>query len=182
MIYYLSSQETKASAFALKAPVQFQGLAALHNKAITVTAPDGKSTVLNPQIHGGYAEAAYTATDKPGLYRVSADPGFSHSGGFGVNLDVAKESILDMLPPDQLTSAARAGLVRFIDAPGRSVVEEIKRSREGEELWPLLLKLALLVFLVESLFANLSARARRAGGFKMPLFEVLKQRNPGVEQ
>lgn len=182
MIYYLSSQDTTASAFRLKQPVKFQALAAQYKKAITVTGPDGKRVVLRPQIRRGYAEAVYTATEKPGLYHVSADGAFSHSGGFGVNLDVGKESVIDSVSQEKITSAARAGLVRFIDAPGRSVVEEVRHSREGEELWPLLFKLALLIFIVESLFGNLASRARKAGGFKMPLFEVLKQRKPGIER
>jgi hypothetical protein len=182
MIYYLSNQDIRASAVKLGEPVKFQALAAQYKKMITVTDPDGKQVVLRPQIRGGYAEAEYQATEKPGLYQVSADSAFSHSGGFGVNLDVAKESVLDVAPQDTIVGAARAGLVRFIDAPGRSVVEEVKQSRERDELWPLLFKLALLIFVAESLYGNLSARARKAGGFTTPLFEVLKQRKPGVEQ
>jgi len=182
VVYYLSNQDIEASAFKLHAPVKFQALAAQYKKMITVTDPEGKKVVLRPQIRGGYAEAEYAATEKPGLYQVSADSAFTHSGGFGVNLDVARESVLDAASQEAIAGAARSGLVRFIDAPGRSVVEEVKQSRERDELWPLLFKLALLIFVIESLFGNLSARARKAGGFTMPLFEVLKQRKPGVEQ
>jgi hypothetical protein len=181
MIYYLSNQETTASAFTLDEPVKFQALAAQYKQPITVIDPEGNNVVLRPQIRGGYAEAVYDQTTQPGLYQVSADAAFSHSGGFGVNLDVAKESVMETASQESIEGAARPGLVRFIDAPGRSVVEEVKRSREGEELWPLLFKLALLVFIIESLFGNLAARARKAGGFKLPLFEVLKQRTPGIE-
>ena len=182
MIYYMSKQETTSHSVRLKAPVKFQALAAHYKQAITVADPDGKNLVLTPAIKGGYAEAVYTATDKPGLYHVRADGAFTNSGGFGVNLHVAKESTLDTLAAEKLVGAARGGLVRFIDTPGRSIVEEVKRSREGEELWPLLFKLALLVFVVESLFANLTSRARKAGGLNLPFFEVLKQRKPGVDQ
>jgi hypothetical protein len=181
MIYYMSNQDTTLQSYALKAPVPFQALAAHYKETISVTDPDGKTLVLAPTIKGSYAQAVYTATTRPGLYRVRANSAFTNSGGFGVNLNVAKESDLTMADPDAIMRAARPGLVRFIDTPGRSVVEEIKRSREGEELWPLLFKLALLVFIVESLFANFTSRAKKAGGMTAPLFEVLRQRKPGVE-
>ena len=62
------------------------------------------------------------------------------------------------------------------------VVEEVKHTREGKEWWPFFFKLAVLVFIVESLFGNLISRAKRPEGAKVPLFEVLRQRNPGIVQ
>jgi len=181
VIYYLSSQDTKSQAYRLKDKVVFQALAAAYKKRIAVTDPSGKRVVLPPQVKGGYAEAVYTATNLPGMYRVVADPAFSNSGGFGVNLDV-RESVLTMASPERITGAAAAGLVRFVEGPKRSIVEEVKKTREGEEFWPLLFKLALLLFVAESLFGNLVSRARRAGALKAPLFEVLRQRTPGIIQ
>jgi len=181
VIYYLSNQDTKAKAHRLKDKVTFQGLVARYKEAIAVTDPNGRRTVLHPQVRGGYAEAVYDTTHVPGLYQVVADPSFTNSGGFGVNLDV-RESDLAMADQDKITGAGPAGLVTFVDGPTRSVVEEVKRTREGEELWPLLFSLAVVVFVIESLFGNLISRAGKAGGAKLPLFEVLRQRTPGIVQ
>jgi len=115
-------------------------------EVIAVTDPAGKRTVLRPQVKGGYAEATFTATNQPGMYQVRADAAFSNRGGFGVNLDV-KESELQMAAPDKIEGAAATGLLTFVDGPKRSIVEEVKRTREGEEFWPLLFKLAVLIFM-----------------------------------
>jgi len=181
VVYYLSNQQTEAEAFRLRDKVTFQALSAEYRQVIAVTDPSGRRTVLRPQVKGGYAEATFTATDEPGMYQVQADPAFSHSGGFGVNLDVA-ESVLDMASQEAIAKAAPTGLVTFVEGPKRSVVEEVKKTREGEKWWPLLFKLALVVFIVESLFGNLISRAKRPEGAKVPLFEVLRQRQPGIVQ
>lgn len=181
VVYYLSNQDTKAEAFRLGDPVTFQALSAEYRQVITVTDPGGRRTRLTPQVKGGYAEATFTATGEPGPYQVQADAAFSHSGGFGVNLDVT-ESVLDIASSDAIVKAAPTGLVTFVEGPKRSVVEEIKKTREGEEWWPLLFKLALVVFIIESLFGNLISRAKRPEGAKVPLFEVLRQRTPGIVQ
>ena len=181
VFYYLSNQDTKAKAFRLREKVTFQALASQYKEVIAVTDPAGKRTVLRPQVKGGYAEATFTATDQPGMYQVRADAAFSNSGGFGVNLDV-KESELQMAAPDKIERAAATGLLTFVDGPKRSIVEEVKRTREGEEFWPLLFKLAVLLFMIESLFGNLISRAKRAKGARVPLFEVLRQRTPGIVQ
>ena len=181
-LYYLSNQDTRMTSFRLKEPVRFQALAAHYRERIAITDPTGRRITLPPpQLRGGYAECVYKDTDQPGLYKVYADKAFSNSGGFGVNLDV-KESLIDMADPAKIVAAGPSGMITFVDGPKRSVVEEIKKSREGQEFWPLLFKLALLVFVVESIFGNLISRARKAGGAQMPLFEVLRQRNPGVAQ
>ena len=181
VIYYLSNQDTKAQAYRLKDKVTFEALSSEYKEVITVTDPGGRRTVLRPQVEGGYARAEFTDTHEPGLYQVVADAAFSNSGGFGVNLDVT-ESDLSLLSSETLERAAPPGLITFVDGPSRSVVEEIKRTREGEEWWPFLFKLAILIFLIESLFGNLISRAKRAGAAKVPLFEVLRQRNPGITQ
>jgi len=178
-LYYLASQDSKGNAYRLREEVTFQALASHYKDRITVTNPAGQRTVLNPQLKGAYAETSYKGTDQPGLYSVAADPAFSNATGFGVNLDVT-ESVIDTEDPDKIVKAAPAGLVKFIDGPKRSVVEEVKRTREGKEHWKLLLQLALLMFLVESLFSNLISRGKKAGGVKAPLFEVLRQRTPGI--
>jgi hypothetical protein len=184
-IYYLSGADVHASAFKLKEPVKFQAIAAHYKDQVAVTIPTddpaGKTLTLVPQLKGGYAECVFTQTDRPGLYKVSADPAFTHSGGFGVNLDV-KESFITMEEPDKIAAGAPAGLLKFVEGPKRDIVEEVKKSREGQDYWPLIFKLALLVFVVESLFGNLVSRAAKAGGLKLQLFEVLRRRNPGVSQ
>jgi hypothetical protein len=181
MIYYLSSQDTKLNSFRLKEPVKFQALAAHYNKEILITDPSGKEHRRRADMKGGYAECLFEETKQPGMYKVVADKAFTNSGGFGVNLDV-RESAIDMADPEKVTAAGPSGLITFVDGPKRSVVEEIKRSREGEELWHALFKIALLVFIIESVFGNLISRAKRPEGAKFPLFEVLRQRNPGVAQ
>ena len=181
-LLYLASHDTKGSAYRLKEEVKFQALAAHYKDRILVTDPVGQRAALTPQLKGGYAEAVYRATEQPGMYQVEADSAFTNSGGFGVNLDVQRESVIDMADPEKILASATPGLLRFVDGPRRSVVEEVKKTREGEEFWPLLFKLALLMFVVESLFGNFVSRGKKAGGMKAPLFEVLKQRNAGIAQ
>jgi len=182
VVQYLSGTDIRASSFRLKQPVKFQALAAHYRQRIVVTDPSGKRTMLPPpQIKGGYAQCVFKQTDQPGLYQVAADPAFTHSGGFGVNLDV-KESLITMADPEAIVAAAPSGMVRFVEGPKRDIVEEVKKSREPEKAWPTLFQLALLVFVIESLLGNFLSRAAKAGGAKFPLFEVLRQRNPGVAQ
>ncbi len=182
IVYYLSGQDVRGSSVRLKEPVKFQALATHYKERIVVTDPGGKRIVLPPpQLKAGYAECVFKETDQPGLYQVTADPAFSNSGGFGVNLNV-QESIITMEEPDKIAAAAPSGLLKFVEGPKRDIVEEVKKSREGQDYWPFVFKLALLVFVVESLFGNLVSRAAKAGGLKIPLFEVLRRRNPGVSQ
>jgi len=180
VVYYLSGADVRGSSFRLKEPVRFQALSTHYKERIVVTDPAGKRIVLPPpQLKGGYAECEFRETDAPGLYQVAADPAFSNSGGFGVNLNV-QESVITMEDPDKIAAAAPSGLLKFVEGPKRDVVEEVKKSREGQDYWPLIFKLALLVFVIESLFGNLVSRAAKPGGLKLPLFDVLRRRNPGV--
>ncbi|HPD13797.1 MAG TPA: VWA domain-containing protein [Planctomycetota bacterium] len=182
VIYYLAGADVQGAAFRLREPVKFQALTAQYRERIVVTDPTGRRIVLPPPVlQGGYAECVFKETDLPGLYQVAADPAFTNSGGFGVNLDV-KESVITMEDPDKIIAAAPSGMIRFVEGPKRDVVEEVKKSREEEKAWPTLFKLALLLFVLESFFGNLLSRAAKAGGMKLPLFEVLRQRNPGVAQ
>ncbi|MBM4038996.1 MAG: VWA domain-containing protein [Planctomycetes bacterium] len=180
-IYYLSGADVRGSSFKLKEEVKFQALATHYKERITVTPPGGTAIGVPVAVKEGYAEGVFKNTDVPGLYQVKADPAFTHSGGFGANLNV-QESIITMEDPEKIAAAAPSGLLKFVEGPKRDVVEEVKKSREGQDYWPLIFKLALLVFVVESLFGNLVSRAGKPGGLKLPLFEVLRRRNPGVSQ
>ena len=150
-------------------------------EVVTTREPGGTAIGVPIAVKGGYAEGVFKNTDVPGLYEVRADPAFTNSAGFGVNLNV-QESIITMEDPDKIIAAAPSGLLKFVEGPKRDVVEEVKKSREGQDYWPLIFKLALLVFVIESLFGNLVSRAGKPGGLKIPLFEVLRRRNPGVSQ
>jgi len=180
VLAYLSNQDVRTTAYRMGEVVKFQGPPSQYTARIVITDPEGRRVVLpQPQRRGGYAEVVFKNTTKPGMYQVNADPTFTNSGGFGVNLQVA-ESVVAMADSEKIRDAARSGLITFVDGPKRSIVEEIKKSREGQEFWPLLFKLALLVFIAESIFGNLISRAKRPGGARLPLFEVLRQRTPGV--
>ncbi len=180
-MYYLSNQDTEGKAYKLHEKVKFQALAAEYKKSISVTDPAGNRTVLRPQVKGGSAEVLFTGTSLPGMYQVDADEAFSNSAGFGVNLGVS-ESILTVADQDGIESAAPAGMISFLDVTAlASVPQEMKDIRGGKEYWPMLFKLALLLFIVESLFGNFISRTKKAGGMEQPLFEVLKQRTPGIE-
>jgi len=183
--YYLSGADVRASSFRLKDEVKFQAIAAHYKDKVEVTIPSdeppGRTVTLPAQLKGSYAECVFAQTDRPGIYRVAADPAFTNSGGFGVNLDV-KESFITMEDPEKILAAAPTGRLKFVEGAKRDVVQEVKKSREEEKSWPTLFKVALLIFVVESLFGNLLSRAARAGGIRLPLFEVLRRRNPGVAQ
>ena len=182
LVGYLSAQDVRVNAYRLGEEVKFQATASHYTARIVVTDPDGRRTLLpQPRRVGGYAEAVFADTSVPGLYQVDAPPAFTNSGGFGVNLRV-EESVLTMADPEKLKAAAPPGRIRFLEGAARKVVEEVKKTREPEKIWPLLFQLALLVFIIESLFGNLVSRAKRAEGARFPLFEVLKQRTAGVAQ
>ena len=182
LLRYLANQDTRLTSFRLRDSVKFQALAAHYKERISVADPSGKRVLLPPpQLKGGYAEAVYADTALPGMYQVIADKAFSNSGGFGVNLDV-KESLIDPAEPEKLVAAAPPGMLAFVDGQRGDVAKKIEETKETDNLWPLLFKLALLMLLVESLFGNLISRAKRPGGARFPLFEVLRQRNPGVAQ
>ncbi len=180
-IYYLSGRETKGKAFRLNEEVVFQALAAQYRKTITVKDPEGIETVLRPRVRAGYAEAEYAGTSLPGLYEVDADSAFTNSGGFAVNVDTA-ESMIDLASAEEIAAASPTGVVEFVESPQRGVVEQVARAREGKRLWPFLFKLAALVFVLESAVANFMSRTRGDGESKAPLFDMLRQRTPGIVQ
>jgi len=169
LVGYLSAQDVRVNAYRLGEEVKFQATASQ------------RIVLPQPRRVGGYAEAVFADTSVPGLYQVDANPAFTNSAGFGVNLRV-EESVLTMADPEKLKAAAPPGRIRFLEGAARKVVEEVKKTREPEKIWPLLFQLALLVFIIESLFGNLVSRAKRAEGARFPLFEVLRQRTAGVAQ
>lgn len=176
IVYYLANQETDAVAFEVNEQVVFQGLASALKTTITVTDPLEKESTLNPELKGSYAEATFTETRHAGMYEVNADPAFSHSGGFGVNVD-RSESVLTMVPAEQIVEAAPEGMVIHVDAIKGDLAQALQRAHEGQELWPLLLKIAVALFLFEALLANIMSRVRRTGGVKIQLFGATRRRS-----
>ena len=186
MIRYLSSRDATLAAFRHKEKVTFDGDESQSGQPIVVKPPppnENKESILHAtRIQPGLIQAAYEQTDCPGLYKVETRGEFTNKEGFGVNLDVAKESNTLAASPAAVKGLARQDLIEVVSRPARSVVEEVRDTEEVTDYWLLLFKLAVLVFVIESLFGNLVSRVRKAGGIKMPLFEVLRQRNPGIQQ
>ena len=178
-VYYVANQNAHAASFMLNDRVMFQGLSSAYKTTITVTDPSGRASMLRPEVREGYAEAAFSETREPGMYEVEAEPAFTNSGGFGVNVD-RKESSLAMVDPEQVVLAGSEGLITYFDGTKGDLAQAIQRAREGKELWPLLFKIACLLFVLEAILANAMSRVKRSRT-KVPLFDLLRRRSPGID-
>ena len=157
---YLTQEGVTGESFIRGQTVEFRGPASVASRPIAVTTPAGQTVSLAPVIRGDEAVAMFGDTLLPGFYRVDADEAMRHSHGFVVNLDVA-ESELATVDPAAIVAAAKPGLVRATAAAGSDLVGEITQTRRGDDLWPIVFLLAVVVFVFETLFGNYIARARR---------------------
>jgi hypothetical protein len=103
---------------------------------VTVTAPDGHSTLIATPNEGG--TVVFDATDKVGIYRIQGANGFDHP--LAVNLLSTSESGLAPQPHDKLD---RVGVAPSTTGGG----PHLRRIRN--DLWPLAAALALVFLTLE---------------------------------
>lgn len=162
-VSHLTRQRIAMRSVTLGQTVTFEGPAQLVDRPITITLPDQTRQTLHAEAgpRGERAVAEFRGTVLPGVYEVSADPGFDAPGAFAVNLDT-RGSIL--APVDRATVREALGErpVRFIRDQVAATLggwhAEDEQTERRTEWWPWLLLAALGVFVLESLLANYFTR------------------------
>jgi len=170
---YLTRRRLDQRTVVIGRPVRFSGPAALDGTQMTITAPDGQGQNLTARLDAasGQAVVDYQSTDHLGLYRVQADPRFDNAEAFAVNLD-PRESNLRPADPDLIREAFADHAIRFVTqrptalgawhAPGAArPPDPTDTSEHHTRYWPWLLLAAFIVFVLETLLANLFTRRRR---------------------
>ena len=117
-------------------------------EALTVTLPNGVTLPL------GAGEWVVDRADQAGIYAVTS-PREGVVQQFAVNLD-PRESDLRPLADEVLAKFAPCETVTGLD----SLRQWLDQKRELTPLWPAFLLLALLVFVIETIIANIMARNR----------------------
>jgi hypothetical protein len=136
------------------------------DQTLTVTLPDGKTRAVSA------AESALLLerTDQTGIYDVRS-PSEGTVQQFAVNVDPV-ESRLKPISPDALAKVVPHQMIVGQD----DLRVWLERNRGHVPLWPWVLLLALLVFAVESILANVMARSRSQAEVKHILTGRLNKR------
>jgi len=125
-------------------------------KRLTLTRPDGSSDTVRPDQVGETLNIELTA-ELPGIYQYADDKG-SALTAVAANID-ASESNVRVIASKSLESGFDSiGLDKKkfkVIEPGSSASSAIKSARRGSDLSSLLLTLAILCFLIQSVIAKI---------------------------
>ena len=142
--------------------VRFTSTLSGYKGKLTVTGPRERQFALTPSPREGYSVATFKETGLPGIYTVSREGGFfGHDTAFAVNLNT-RESILTPASPDKIKELFGGIPLTLLSNPEK-LSTVIKRARQGVQLWPRLLSLALIFFIAELFLSN---RFSHPGGVK----------------
>jgi hypothetical protein len=120
-------------------------------KRLTLVKPDGTSDIMRPDQIGETLNIELTA-ELPGIYQYNDDTG-SALTAVAANID-ATESNVRVIASKSLESKVDSIGLNVID-PGSSAADAIKSARRGSDLSSLLLTLAILCFLIQSVIAKI---------------------------
>ena len=119
-------------------------------KRLTLVKPDGTSDTIRPDQVGETLNIELTA-ELPGIYQYNDDAG-SALTAVAANID-SGESNVRVIASKSLESDVDSIGLKVID--GNSAAKEIKSARRGSDLSSLLLTLAILCFLIQSVIAKI---------------------------
>jgi hypothetical protein len=120
-------------------------------KRLTVINPDGTSDTIRPDRIGETLNIELTA-EVPGIYQYNDDKGITLTA-VAANID-ASESNVRVIASKSLESQVDSIGLNVID-PGSSAADSIKSARRGSDLSSILLVLAILCFLIQSVIAKI---------------------------
>ncbi|MED5584946.1 MAG: BatA domain-containing protein [Verrucomicrobiota bacterium] len=120
-------------------------------KRLELVRPDGTTDTIRPDQIGETLNIELTA-GVPGIYQYNNDNG-SRLTAVAANID-ASESNIRVIASNSLESELDDMGLTVID-PGSSASDEIKKARRGSDLSSLLLTLAILCFLIQSVIAKI---------------------------
>lgn len=132
-------------------------------RAATLYRPDGAGPVSVPVRPVGNGEVRYADTHAPGVYRLvirdAPDGGDSDDGKAPRTLHFVvrpppEESDLAQLPPARWDWLADALGLQRIDPDAQPIAATVARSREGRELWPLLIGAVIALAVLEIALAR----------------------------
>ena len=120
-------------------------------KRLELVRPDGTTETIRPDQIGQTLNIELTA-ETPGIYRYNSDNGNTVSA-VAANID-ATESNIRVVASKSLESELDNMGLTVID-PGSSASDAIKKERRGSDLSSILLTLAILCFLIQSVIAKI---------------------------
>jgi hypothetical protein len=127
------------------------------NKAVKVTAPDGKAKAQNSTLGAQGVTFAYSDTARAGIYRVAVNNSKTIDA-FAVGRP-AEEGDLTYAEPVEAARAAGIPAGRFTVASTPAQMEaSVNRSRYGTEVWRALIWAILPLLFIESLLAQIWGR------------------------
>lgn len=142
------------------------------DKTITVTLPDGAMRSRMLPTGADVRTMLLDRADQAGFYQAVAN---EETVAFSVNIDRSESNL------HPLASAALDKLTTNTQIAGReALVQWLARSKGLVPVWPLLLMLALAVFVVEGVLSNVLARRRSQGEGHQILTGRLNRRRMGV--
>ncbi len=179
MVYYLSGRKEVKERYYVGDPVRFTFPLSGYKGKITITDPRGRKFTLSPVPREGYSLATFKETTLPGIYSVSSQgEDLGRGTAFAVNLNT-RESLLTTVSPDKIKELFGKIPLTLLSNPEK-LSTLIKRSRQGVQLWPRLISLALLLFIIELLLSNRLSEPRGAERKKLPLWEFIKRKKKEI--
>ena len=170
--YWLARRGTAAHELTPGEPIRYPVSSRYASRELVLDRPGGGEERVRAVLAGIPGDEAgaklptvvYDRTDPAGIYRLVAEPvaGAEISGPeletrFCVNVDT-RESDLAPLSPKMLTALFRATKAEYIKAD-ENVVNKIKTSRRGREVWRYLALAVCLLLMTESVLAHEIDRA-----------------------
>ena len=183
MVYYMSRRKT-GEKYHVGDPVNFQSTLTAHKEKIFIADPENTRFTLTPSPsgRGSYSLGTFEETDFPGIYTVSSEgeessPPGGHHRAFAVNLNT-RESMLNMIPIDRIKTLFGELPLTVVTNPD-GLPSVLRRSRQGIELWPKLLTLVLVLFMIELVLANRFSYLRDVRKGKAPTLRYVRRRGRG---
>ncbi len=171
MTHYLAEKREVSERYYVGDPVRFTSPLSGYRGKLMVTDPAGREFTLIPTPQGSYSAAVFEEAGLPGIYTVSRAGDYSGTDtAFAVNLNT-RESFLASVSSDRIRELFGPFPLTLVSNPEK-LSTVIKRARQGVQLWPRLLSLALLLFIAELLLSN---RFSHPGGTE----KQVNERPPG---
>jgi len=139
--------------------------------------PDGKVDTVSLKPEQGFLRGRYIADGPPGLFVAEREkePPFT----FVVHLDTSESDLVraDTAKVQKYYGEKSVQLVSNVE----QVLTALKRSREGVRLWPLILALVAILFLVENWLSNRMSREQPASKPVKPRAKPKRTSKPQLE-
>lgn len=123
-------------------------------RPVRLTLPTGKTTLLRTTLGAEGVTAAFTNTERAGLYRLAL-PGQGTAEAFAVNVPAGEGDLAALDERQVRTALGVSGPSRLSFARGgEDIAAAVRQARRGTEIWRTLVLAALPLLFLESLLAQ----------------------------